>query len=107
GGTALVGLFLIALFFPPAAVVTVPAKFVVCSWVMAWDFLDYPLGLRGLGVRARLRWCLRPFGAFTGFGLVWVGVCIVAWVVLVLLPMGVAGATRMLIRDDPRHEISR
>ena len=43
-----------------------------------------------------LRWCLRHFGAFTLFGVLWAGLCIVPGVVLLILPMGVAGATRML-----------
>ena len=73
----------------------------IVSAVLAWDFLDYPLGLRGLGVRARLRWVRRHFGAFTLFGVLWAGLCVVPGVVLVLLPMGVAGATRMILRDDP------
>src|SRR5262249_22306423 len=39
------GLFLINLIFPPAMLVTVPLKFLLCSWLLAWNFLDYPLGL--------------------------------------------------------------
>jgi CysZ protein len=101
GGSALALLFLMNLFYPPAAVVTVPLKFLVCSWIFAWDFIDYPLGLRGLGVRARLRWVFRHFGAFTVFGALWATVCFVPGIALVLLPMGVAGATRLLLQDDP------
>jgi CysZ protein len=101
GGTALALLLAVNLVYPPAAVVTVPLKFLVCSWILAWDFIDYPLGLRGLGVRARLRWTIRHFGAFTGFGALWAVVCFVPGIALVLLPMGVAGATRLLLQDDP------
>jgi CysZ protein len=101
GGSALAVLFLITLFFSPAAVVTVPLKFLVWSWMLAWDFLDYPLGLRGLGVGARIRWVLRHFGAFTVYGALWAAVCIVPGIALLLLPMGVAGATRLVLRDDP------
>jgi CysZ protein len=101
GGSALTVLFLITLYFSPAAVVTVPLKFLVWSWMLAWDFLDYPLGLRGLGVIARIRWVLRHFGAFTVFGALWATVCIVPGIALLLLPMGVAGATRLVLRDDP------
>lgn len=101
GGTALALLFVVNIFYPPAVVVTAPLKFLVCSWILAWDFIDYPLGLRGLGVRARLRWVVRHFGAFTGFGALWAVVCFVPGIALVLLPMGVAGATRLLLQDDP------
>jgi len=101
GVTVLVILFAINLIYPPAMVVTVPLKLLVCAWMLAWDFLDYPLGLRRLGVRARLRWVLRNFGAFTVFGVCWALFAIVPGVILVLLPMGVAGATRMVLLDDP------
>ncbi|MDF2698241.1 MAG: Sulfate transport system protein cysZ, partial [Labilithrix sp.] len=47
-------LTLITLLFPPASVVTIPLKFLVTGLAVAYDFLDYPLGLRGVGVRARL-----------------------------------------------------
>lgn len=107
GGTAIAVLLLIGFVFPPAMAVTVPLKFVVCSWMLSWNFLDYPLGLRGLGVRARARWCLRHFGAFTLFGAAWAGLCVVPGIVLLVLPMGVAGATRLVLRDDPGHRISR
>ena len=106
GGSVLVGLFIIDLLFPPAAVVTVPLKFLVASWMLAWDFLDYPLGLRGLGVAARVRWVRTHFGAFTLFGVLWAGLCVVPGIVLLLLPMGVAGATRMVLRDDPGRRMT-
>jgi CysZ protein len=107
GGTSLTALFLIGLLFSPALVVTVPLKFLVCSWMLAWNFLDYPLGLRGLGERARIHWCLRHFGAFTLFGAGWAGLCVIPGIVLLVLPMGVAGATRLVLRDDPGHRISK
>ena len=50
GGSALVLLFLVNLFYPPAMVVTVPLKMLVCAWMLAWDLLDYPLGMHGMGM---------------------------------------------------------
>jgi CysZ protein len=102
GGIALVALLAVNLFFPPATIVTVPIKFVVCSWMIAWSLLDYPMVQRRLGIRARLEWVFRHFGAFTLFGMIWAAIAIVPGIVLVLLPMGVAGATDLVIRDDPR-----
>jgi CysZ protein len=104
GGPILAVLFLINLAFPPAALVTVPLKLLVCAWMLAWDFFDYPLGLRGLGVRARLRWVGRRFGAFTAFGLAWASLVVVPGVVLLLLPMGVAGATHLVVTEELRPE---
>ena len=47
-------LALITFVFPPASVVTIPLKFIVTGLAVAYDFLDYPLGLRGAGVRSRV-----------------------------------------------------
>ena len=45
---AMVGaLFVVGLIFPPALAVTVPLKFLVTAWLLAWDLFDYPLALRG------------------------------------------------------------
>ena len=92
--------FIIDLAFPPATVVTVPLRVLVSGWLLAWDFVDYPLGLRGLGLGARFRWVGRNFEAFTAFGLLWALIIFVPGVVLLLLPMGVAGATRLVVADD-------
>lgn len=93
-------LFVIDLLFPPAVVVTVPLRLLVSGWLLAWDFLDYPLGLRGLGIGARFCWVGRNFEAFTTFGLAWALLIVIPGVVLLLLPMGVAGATRLVVADD-------
>jgi CysZ protein len=103
GGPVLAVLFTVAFFFPPATVVTVPLKFLVCGWMLAWDFIDYPLSLRGLGLLSRARWVWRNIGAFTAFGLAWAGLVVVPGVVLLLLPMGVAGATRLVVLDEEAY----
>ena len=96
-------LFLINWIFPPALIVTVPLKFLFGGWLLAWNFLDYPLGIRGLGIRARLRWVGKHFNAVTLFGLAWAALVIVPGTVLVLLPMGVAGATRLVLEEELRE----
>jgi CysZ protein len=100
GGTLLVLLFLVSFFFPPAAVVTVPLKVLVCGWMLAWDFIDYPLAMRGVGLEERFAWVGRNFGAFTLFGVLWALLIVVPGVQLLILPMGVAGATRLVVADD-------
>jgi CysZ protein len=100
GAPALVVLFLIGLAFPPAAVVTIPLKLLVCGWMLAWDFLDYPLTMRELGLRARVAWVARHFEAFTTFGLLWAVLIVVPGLVLLLLPMGVAGAAQLVVAAD-------
>ncbi len=100
GGTLLVILFLVSFFFPPAAVVTVPLKVLVCGWILAWDFIDYPLAMRGVGLEGRFAWVGRNFGAFTLFGVLWALLVVLPGVVLLVLPMGVAGATRLVVADE-------
>jgi CysZ protein len=100
GGTMLAILFLVSFFFPPAAVVTVPLKVLVGGWMLAWDFIDYPLAVRGIGLAGRFAWVGRNFGAFTLFGVLWALLVVVPGVVLLVLPMGVAGATRLVVADE-------
>jgi len=107
GGTLLIVLFLISFFFPPAAIVTVPLKIIVCGWMLAWDFIDYPLAMRGVGLERRFAWVGRNFGAFTLFGLMWALVIVVPGVVLLVLPMGVAGATHLVVADDRARHLLR
>jgi CysZ protein len=100
GGTLLAILFAISFFFPPAAVVTVPLKLLVCGWMLAWDFVDYPLAMRGVGLEGRFAWVGRNFGAFTLFGVLWAMLLVVPGMQLLILPMGVAGAARLVVADD-------
>jgi len=92
----------IGFFFPPAAWVTVPLKVLVGGLFIAWDFLDYPLSLRGMKVGARLAWIGQRFGAVTGFGACAALVLLVPCVGLFVLPFGVAGATRLVVRSSAR-----
>jgi CysZ protein len=100
GASIFAGLLVLDLLIPPALVLTVPLRFAAGAWLLAWDFLDYPLGLRGLGVRARLRWVLRHKEAVTGFGLTWALLLLIPGSFLLLLPMGVAGATHLVVEGD-------
>jgi CysZ protein len=100
GSGSMAVLFVVEFFFPPAAIVTVPLKFLIGGWLMAWNFLDYPLGLRGMGLRASVRWVFRHFGAVTAFGLTWWSLVLFPGAILFLLPMGVAGATRLVVEAD-------
>jgi CysZ protein len=100
GTAVMVALFAIEVMVPPAAIVTVPLKFLVGGWLMAWNFLDYPLGLRGMGLRDSVRWAVRHFGAVTVFGMTWWSLVLFPGAVLFLLPMGVAGAAHLVVEAD-------
>lgn len=94
----LAALLLLDLVFPPAMLVTVPLKFVVGAMVVAWDLLDYPFGLRGMRVRERLRYIRSNFRAVLGFGACASLVLFIPGIgLLVLLPLGVAGATHLVV----------
>jgi CysZ protein len=100
GGVLFVALFLVDLVFPPAVVVTIPLRFIAGAWLLAWDFLDYPLGLRGMGLRARFDWAMRHGRAFTAFGCFWALLMLVPGAFFFLLPLGVAGAARLVVMAD-------
>ncbi len=91
-------LALLTFLFPPISVVTVPLKFCATALVVAWDFLDYPLEVRGGGVRKRLAWFMDHFGAAFGFGLAATGTLLLPFVGLIVLPAGVVGATHLVAR---------
>ena len=89
--------FVVDVVYPPALVATVPLRVLFSAWLLAWNFLDYPLTLRGMGLQARLRWISERQGAFTSFGLAWAFMLVLPGMALFLLPMGVAGATRLVV----------
>lgn len=96
-------LTVVTLLVPPASVVTVPLKLVVAGFAITYDFLDYPLGLRGVGVGTRAGFLKAHWQAVLGFGLAAAAVLLIPGVGLLLLPFGVAGATRMVVlADRPR-----
>lgn len=89
-------LFLISLLFTPATIVTTPLKMVVLAYSVAWDLCDYPLTIRGLPVRERLRIVARHRGAVLGFGLALALASLVPCLLFLFLPAGVAGAGRLM-----------
>jgi CysZ protein len=97
---AIAVLTLIGIVFPPAVFVTVPIKFVIGALFIAWDLLDYPLGIRRLGVRDRLRFMTKNFGAVFAFGMSAGIFVLIPGFGLLMLPYGVAGATRLVVWDD-------
>lgn len=92
-------LALITVLVPPAGVITVPLKFIVTGVLVAYDLLDYPLSLRGRSVGDRIVWIRRNFPAVLGFGVSAAALLLIPGMGLLLLPFGVAGATRMVVMD--------
>jgi CysZ protein len=93
-------LAVVTFVFPPAAVVTVPLKFLVAGLLAAYDLLDYPFSVRGEGVRTRLAFLRAEGWAVLGFGVTTAALLLIPLMGLFLLPFGVAGATRLVVRRD-------
>jgi CysZ protein len=91
-------LFAIELVFPPAAIVTMPLKGVVTALMLAWDLCDYPLSIRGMPIRARFALLSRNAPAVFGFGLGLALLSLIPCALLIALPVGAAGATRLIVR---------
>jgi CysZ protein len=94
----------ITLFVPEAAFVTEPLAFIVSGLTLAWDLLDHPLSRRGLDLGARVRWMRENAAALLGFALAAQALLLVPGLDLFVLPIGVAGATRLLARGEGRRE---
>jgi CysZ protein len=102
GLPVLVVLALVTVFIPPAAVVTLPLKFIVTGLLTAYDLLDYPLSLRGEDVSSRLRFIAANFPAVLGFGVAAAALLLIPGAALFLLPFGVAGAARLVKASEAR-----
>lgn len=87
-------LWLLDLLFPAAAVVTIPGKFLVAALALAWNLFDYPLTLRGVRMRERVRLVARYKLFSLGFGAAFVLLFLVPCCAVLLLPVGVIAATR-------------
>jgi CysZ protein len=97
-GPLLVLLAIVDLLFAPAAVVTVPLKLLIAAFALAWNLFDYPLTLRGVRVRQRLRLVKTYKTTLLGFGLSFALLFWLPCLGVVLLPVGVAAATKLLWR---------
>lgn len=103
-GLPILGLLaLITFLAPPAGVVTIPLKFIVTGVLAVYDLVDYPLSLRGLGVRARVQFIKDEWWACFGFGCAVAALLLIPGFGLFLLPFGVAGATRLVVEADRRR----
>jgi len=88
-------LSLLELLVPPLVVVILPLKLLLGALGVAWGLFDYPLTLRGIGARQRLRFMSQHFAVVLGFGSAF---SLVFWLPcfgLLMLPVGVAAATQL------------
>lgn len=107
-GVPVLGLLTVVdMLFPPAAVVTFPLKLCASALLATWNMVDYPFALRGAGVRARWAWFRANAAASFGFGLVLAALALVPFLGFLMLPVGVAGATRLVVSTQPAVPRSR
>lgn len=103
-GPLLIILWLVDVFFPPATVVTIPLKAIITALALSWNLFDYPLTLRDVRMRERLRLVARYWRETLGFGLALAALFWVPCFNVLLLPVGVVAATRIvwqILRSDP------
>lgn len=93
-------LTLTTFFFPPAAFLTIPLKFLFTGFIIAYDIIDYPLSLHLLGVRERTPWFKHYRWATLGFGLSMELIFFIPGAFLLLLPAGVCGATILVVAAE-------
>ncbi|WP_394837152.1 EI24 domain-containing protein [Pendulispora rubella] len=103
GVPVFVTLSLVELLFPPAIVVTWPLKLVASALLASWNLLDYPFGLRRMGFRQRVAFYQEHLGPCFAFGVPVALIALIPFLGLLMLPVGVAGATRLVIAcEDER-----
>lgn len=92
----------IELLFPGSTVVILPIKIFITGLFISWDFLDFPLSARDMGIGARLRWLSAHRVEVVGFGVSLAVVFLLPCAQLLLLPAGVVGATALAAKlDEP------
>lgn len=89
-------LVVLGMVVPVLAPLFLALKFLIVSLVVAWDFLDYPFAVEGMRLGERVAFMKRHFLLVMGFGMTAALALVVPGVGLVLLPMGVVGATDVL-----------
>jgi CysZ protein len=99
-------LTLLELVAPPVALVATPLKLLLGALGLAFGLFDYPLTLRGVGARERLRFTRRNLPLVLGFGSAFTLVAMVPCAFVVLLPVGVVAATRLFWETERAASLS-
>ncbi|WP_295393041.1 sulfate transporter CysZ [uncultured Thiodictyon sp.] len=88
--------FLFLLFVP---VVGPVLWFLYTAWVLALQYLDYPMGNSGLKFREMRRRLQERRGLSLGFGAATAGLSLIPVVNFIVMPSAVAGATALWVRE--------
>ncbi len=88
-------IWVVELVIPAVAPVTLLLKALLTSAAVSWSLLDYPLTLRGITLRDRVRlWRRRP-GLVAGFGVAFAALFWIPCFGLLMLPVGVIAAAEV------------
>lgn len=100
-------LFLLDFVIPPIAIVTTPIKIAATALLAAWDLCDYPLSIRGVGIRERVALLRRHLRAVFGFAAAITLLSMVPCALFFALPIGVAGAAHLIHRIETYEGLAR
>jgi CysZ protein len=96
---------LVVLSFVPAVNVAAPVLWAVStSWMLALEYADYPLGNRGLDLRAQRRLLRRHWPLTLGFGGMTLLLTLIPGLNFLAMPAAVIGATLMWNKALPGSE---
>jgi CysZ protein len=96
---ALQGLLLL-LLVTPVAFLHPPLSGLLAVLFLGFEYIDYPLDARRVGVPGRFAWLGRRLPAALGFGLVLFGVLWIPFLGYLCLPLAVAGAALLVHNID-------
>jgi CysZ protein len=87
---------------PGGVIIALPLQLLGSALLVGWDVCDYPMSVRGVPLGARLAWMRQHLWAVVGFsaGLILVG--LIPCGMLLILPIGVAGATALIAEGESR-----
>lgn len=97
---ALLAIPLLILFFVPVAnLLTSPLWLLYGAWIIALEYMDYPLGNRGITFREQRRLARSRRMLHLGFGAGVLAMTLIPVVNLVAMPTGVIGATLLRLEN--------
>ncbi len=92
------------LFLVPVVQALVPLVWIgLGAWVLALEYLDYPLGNRGIRFRDQRRLLAAHRWRMLGFGAGTLAMTLVPGLNFVAMPAAVIGATALCVRDLPQQ----
>lgn len=101
---ALLGIPLLILFVIPVANVAAPFLWAIYgAWIIALEYMDYPLGNHGLAFRDQRRLLRRRRMLHLGFGAAVLAITIIPVLNLVAMPAAVIGATLLRLEQDAQE----